>query len=730
MRQPTIPDVSVIIVSLNTKEYLARCLAALPPAAEEFAIEVLVVDNGSGDGTQTMLAREFPTVRLIQSQENLGFGRANNLGARAAAGRALLLLNSDCELQPGSLATMLGALDQDPSLGGIFCRLLNGDGSLQPSVHRSFPSPWGLAGDLFFVSSLRYAVYRNTVLHPWLLRSSIRAHSRAHDVSWGGGACMLIRREAFEAARGFDEAFFMYCEDMDLCKRIREAGHRLRYLPDASAVHHWGKSTAQRPAAMLGEAYRSRIRYFQKHYPGWGGPVARAFSIGEMMVRRATFMLLAALPSRHRRALRDRAEASAACLRILAEAQGTTTGNAASCGARPVLSLLSLIVLFSLFRYLHDQAKILLEAPFIDFAHYYTYATVVARGHNPFDPDAVAAVDRLLGIRRAGAAANYPPFFYLLMQPWALLPFRPAAVTWFVSGQACLLGSLAFCLRRFPAASPVRLATVLFITLNYQPLIESLALGQTNLLLLFLVTLAWWGLREGSPWLTAGSIALCVHTKVQYVLLLPLVWWMGHRGAAARALLLTGLGVGAGLLLLGPAHHLGYLGYLWSPPGYLHAWTANLSPRATLIRLLGASEEGRVLANALSLTLDAALLVVLMKSTRGPHSPESPSMDWSWGLGLTIIPLLSPLTEEHHLVVLLLPLTLLLLAEANAPTGWKDSVLLVTSILLVGSRYSFEQFPAFHRGPLSLLAAGKILGVAALVWVLVRRLRAARGTGR
>jgi len=281
-------------------------------------------------------------------------------------------------------------------------------------------------------------------------------------------------------------------------------------------------------------------------------------------------------------------------------------------------------------------------------------------------------VDRLLGIRRAGAAANYPPLFYILMEPWVLLPFRPAAVAWFLTSQACLLATLGLCFRRFSSASPVRVGAVLFVVLNYQPLIENLVLGQTNLVLLLLSALAWYGLRQGYPWLAAGSIALILHVKVQYVLLLPLVWWMGHRNVATRALLLAILGVGVALLILGPAHHLGYLGYLWSPPDYLHAWTANLSPRASLIRLLGGSGYGHDLANALSLLLDAVLFVVFGRAIRQAVSSELSTVDWSWGLSLTAIPLLSPLTEEHHMVLLLLPLALLLLAEPCAPIGFAD----------------------------------------------------------
>lgn len=310
-------DVSILIVSLNTREYLARCLSAIPHAAGGLTCEVIVVDNGSNDGTQAMVAGEFPSVRLIQSQENLGFGRANNVGARAAAGRAFLLLNSDCELQAGALVTMFHALDQDPWLGGVFCRLLNSDGSLQPSVHRSFPSPWSLIGELIFLSSLRYAVYRTPALHRWLLGPTIRIHSRAHDVAWGGGACMLVRRDVFEAVGGFDERFFMYCEDMDLCKRIRDAGYRLTYAPKAACVHHWGKSTAQLPSPMLREAYRSRVYYFEKHFPGGGGSVARTLTVAELRFRRSVYRILALVSRRWRHLFMDRAAADATCLRAL-----------------------------------------------------------------------------------------------------------------------------------------------------------------------------------------------------------------------------------------------------------------------------------------------------------------------------------------------------------------------------------------------------------------------------
>ena len=392
----------------------------------------------------------------------------------------------------------------------------------------------------------------------------------------------------------------------------------------------------------------------------------------------------------------------------------------------PVRFLLLLVVLFSAVRYLHELVKFLVESPFIDFAHYYTYATVVALGLNPFDPQAVARVDELLQIRRAGSAANYPPLFYLLMQPWTVLPFRPAAVAWFFAGQACLLGFFIVCLRAYAPVAPVRTAAALFCVLNFQPLLENVVLGQTNLLLLFLVTLAWWGLRGGYPWVVAGAVAVALHVKVQYGLLLPLLWLMGRRNESIRAAVLAGLGLGVSLIVLGPMHHQEYLRYVAMMPDYLLTWTANLSPRATLHRLFGASGQGQMLANGLWLALGVGMLVLCARTIPNPLPPRSPALDWAWGLGLCAILLLSPLTEEHHLVILLLPVVLLVLNDV-APMRSKDVAVLVVSILLLGSQYSLERFPAFHQGILSLLMTGKLLGVVGLTWLLVRRLQAYSG---
>lgn len=317
MAHDHIPDISALIVSWNTRDYLVRCLRAIPGATGTLTVEIIVVDNGSSDGTQAMLAEEFPHVRVIQSRENVGFGKASNIGVQASRGRTLLILGSDCELQPVSLPPMIVELDRDPSIGMVLCRILNPDGSLQPSVHESFPSPWSQLGDLFFLPSLRYAVYRRPALHRWLLRATLKAHLRTRDVAWGGGMCMLVRRDLFLSLGGFDERFFMYSEDMDLCKRIREAGCRVRYLAEPSAVHNWGKSTEQVPERMLCESYKSRILYFDKHFPGWGGAVARWITKRELGFRFLIFSLLAFVPSRHQSVFRQKAVTSGACFKNL-----------------------------------------------------------------------------------------------------------------------------------------------------------------------------------------------------------------------------------------------------------------------------------------------------------------------------------------------------------------------------------------------------------------------------
>jgi len=698
---PVRMDVTTVIVSWNTREHLARCLAALEDAAEGLRVETIVVDNGSTDGSQAMVAEKFPRARLIQSRDNVGFGRASNAGAAAGAGRTILMLNSDCELAPGALTALLGALDAEAALGGVFARLVNPDGTLQPSVHGALPTPWSQAGDVVFASSLRYALYRAPGLKRVLLRGTLRRHAATHDVAWGGAACVLVRRTAFEAVNGFDERFFMYMEDVDLCARLGAAGFRLRYVPHAVAVHHWGASTARSPGRMLRHAYLSRVAYLDKHFPGWGGGVAGALISLELTVRTATFGLAARLTGST--SLAARAEASAACRAAVAAAPRARV---------PAATALAVVAALLLAVYAGTVIRIAADGGFIDFAHYYAYAIHVARGGDPYDPSASARLNEALGLRSAGAPLKYPPLFYVAMRPWTWLPFRASALAWLALGQVLLAATAALVLRH-RAAEPTRLVALLAIVALFQPLVETLYLGQTNVVLLFLLALGWWGARRERPWGAALALGLAAHVKPQFGLPIAVLWWIGQRAVAYRAAAVAAAGLAVGAAVVGPAAHVDWARLTLAMPAYLHAWSLNLTPHAALHRLLDGAVGARAV-EPLALAASGTILAALAYVVRGRPAPGTPAFDWAFGLGVAAVPLVAPIAEEHHLVVLLLPLALLVLAPDASPRA--SAPLVVTAVLL-------ERFPALHAGVLSLLLTGKTVGVGLLVWLLARRLR-------
>ena len=704
---PAMMDVTVVIVSWNTREHLARCLQALAGSTAGLRLETIVVDNGSTDGSQAMVADKFPRVRLIQSLDNVGFGRASNVGAAAGSGRAILLLNSDCELSTGALAVLRDALDADPALGAVFARLTNADGTLQPSVHDALPTPWSHAGDVVFAGSIRHALYRAPALKTILLRRTLRRHATAHDVAWGGAACVLLCRKAFEAVEGFDERFFMYMEDVDLCARLTAAGFGLRYVPEAVAVHHWGVSTAKCPAPMLRHAYLSRIAYFDKHFPGWGGGVAGAVVSLELAVRTATLRIAAHLPGSA--ALGARAQASAACRADL---------RAAPRARVPAATALMLGIAVLMAAYGGYVARIAADSAFVDFAHYYAFAMHLAHGGDLFDSSTTARMSDALAIRAAGAPLKYPPLFYVAMRPWTWLPFRGAALTWLALGQALLLVTGALWLRG-RAAEPARVVGLIALVVLWQPLLETLYLGQTNVILLALLSLGWWGARDARPWLAALALGLAVHVKPQFGLPIVALWWIGQRGVAWRAAAVAGAGSAVGLVCVGVDGHVEWVRHLLAMPAYLHAWSLNITPHAALHRLLDGGLGPRVV-EPIALVASAAILAAVAYALRGRPEPGTRAFDAAFGLAVAAVPLMAPIAEEHHLTVLLLPVALLLLAPDVMP---RVDVALIAAAVLIGARWSLERFPALHAGPASLLMTGKLAGVALLAWLLARRLR-------
>ncbi|MFN2136895.1 MAG: glycosyltransferase family 2 protein [Candidatus Promineifilaceae bacterium] len=236
------PDLSVIIVSYNTRELLRACLDALlaadPPPG---GLEIIVVDNASRDGSQEMVRQAFPAVSLLVSETNLGFSAANNRGAAAASGRALLFLNSDTELSPQALVQPLAYLDTHPGVGAITVRLVYPSGERDPDNHRGFPTPWNAVCHFSGLSKLFPGSPR---FNGYML--SYADFESTHSVPVIAGSFMMMPRAVFDELGGWDEDYFFYGEDIDFCYRIRQAGYEIIYYPHVTVLHYKGASSGLR----------------------------------------------------------------------------------------------------------------------------------------------------------------------------------------------------------------------------------------------------------------------------------------------------------------------------------------------------------------------------------------------------------------------------------------------------------------------------------------------------
>ncbi len=264
------PDLSIIIVSWNVRDLLRACLSSIDAGCSQLDLEVIVVDGASADGSPAMVRAEFPWVTLIACDENVGFPRGNNIGLAAANGRCLLLLNPDTEIIADTLPLMVNYLAQRPDVGGLGAQQLNPDGSVL-STRRRFPT---LATALFESTWLEPIAPKRILRHYYVLDVPDDAET---DVDWVNGACLMTRREVFEQVGGLDEAYFMYSEELDWCRRIKQAGWRIVYLPAAQIVHHVGKSSEQAATARHINFQRAKLRYFRKYHGRWATAVLRLF---------------------------------------------------------------------------------------------------------------------------------------------------------------------------------------------------------------------------------------------------------------------------------------------------------------------------------------------------------------------------------------------------------------------------------------------------------------------
>ena len=251
-------DLSVVVVNWNTRDLLRDCLGSLFAETRDIDFEVFVVDNASEDGSVAMVEREFPSVRIVVNHKNLGFAAANNLALERARGRYVLLLNSDTIVLDGALQKTVRVADERPRAGVLGCRILNPDRSLQPSCFQDHR----LSNLVLYMTHLRALFPASRVFGKE--RMGWWNHADERDVEVVTGAFMLVRKETIDEVGGLDEQFFMYCEETDWCRRIRQAGWKVLFTPEAQIVHLKGGSS-QTSEAMFRQIHGSILLYIRKH---------------------------------------------------------------------------------------------------------------------------------------------------------------------------------------------------------------------------------------------------------------------------------------------------------------------------------------------------------------------------------------------------------------------------------------------------------------------------------
>jgi GT2 family glycosyltransferase len=250
--------VSIILVGHNGAALLRQCLTSLQAHCQGVRTEVIVVDKASTDASVAMTRASFPSVRVIESAANLGFGKANNLGVRHASGDRLLFLNTDTVFHENAVQALASFLDARPEVGAVGPKLRFEDGSYQLSAGWLPNVASELADKLF------YGLDR--ALHRWMAPLNEALFAGTRTVGWVSGACLMVRRDAFESVGGFDESYFMYFEDRDLCKRLADRGWKVAYHPATSVVHLLaGSSRTVASDVVEGHYRRSHRLYYRKH---------------------------------------------------------------------------------------------------------------------------------------------------------------------------------------------------------------------------------------------------------------------------------------------------------------------------------------------------------------------------------------------------------------------------------------------------------------------------------
>ncbi len=268
-------DLSIICVNWNSLDYLRKCLASIYAETTGIAFEIIIVDNASPEGGVETLKESFPAVQIVQSKENIGFARANNLGFGYAQGNCVLLLNPDTELRGPAINTLLDGMSRLPDAGIVGGKLLNTDLSVQTAAIQKFPT---ILQQMLYVEFLRLS-WPSCPL--WDISPLFRRNNHPVIVEVIPGACMLLRSEVFAKVGMFTEDFFMYGEDLDLNCKVRNLGLRNYYLEDAEIIHHGGKSSSRQKVSNWSTImrYRAMSRYYDRNRSAFYSHMYR-FSMG------------------------------------------------------------------------------------------------------------------------------------------------------------------------------------------------------------------------------------------------------------------------------------------------------------------------------------------------------------------------------------------------------------------------------------------------------------------
>jgi GT2 family glycosyltransferase len=251
-------DLSVIIINWNTRELLRDCIRSIYNQSIKIAYEIIVVDNGSIDGTIAMLSTEFPNVRVIANERNKGFAKANNQALRTAVGKYFLLLNSDTKVLPDALDAAVAYMRNRPEVGALAFKILNQDGTVQHPCYTGNPNLFSEFVDLFYLNKFlpgidRFGRYRPACAEPC-------------EVAHATGACLLLRKSVLDQIGHLDEAMVFSYEDADICRRIRARSWKVIYQPQAAILHYGNRSAELLSDRALNMIMQSKYHYFYKYY--------------------------------------------------------------------------------------------------------------------------------------------------------------------------------------------------------------------------------------------------------------------------------------------------------------------------------------------------------------------------------------------------------------------------------------------------------------------------------